>query len=110
MFVSMNFWINVGFDIIFNNYVILYLFLNFLNMELLIIIVIFPNLVNMVDAYVYILINKYIENHRGLAVKFQEKEIILKLEYFFHPELTRRQRLTYFPLSVYYKTNALTLF
>jgi len=50
----MNFWINVGFDIIFHNDLILYLFLNFLNMELLIIIVIFPILVNIVDGYVKI--------------------------------------------------------
>ena len=48
----MNFWINVRFGAILSNYVILCRFVNFLNMELLIIIVIFSILVNMVDGYV----------------------------------------------------------
>jgi len=68
----MNFWINVRFGTILHDYVILYLFLNFLNMELLIIIVIFPNLVNMADAYVKNFVNGVLSGGRRTCKQLLE--------------------------------------
>lgn len=108
MFVSMNFWIIVKFGILLLYYIILKSFMKFQNMDSLIIIVIFPNLVNMVDDSVENSLERGMRRGSRVVEQSQESNIFPALLCSSHPPITLPTKVDIIFANVYYK-HTLTL-